>query len=461
MRKPLLLTVLIFPFTLLYSQEDSVLKNFKFRNANYRAISIFFNGSGQFQNVDYAGEDVDNNASAFAGAIAYQQTKSTDKKLFSFNAGLAPSFSSGKSKNENLNDVSKARSFGFSPQFTLNNKWFTPNTFFTELGIEGIANFSAGKTTYSPPAYEYKNKSTYGNLAIIAGIGKGRLENITDMQNASWLARTLSSENRLSRSLSPEELNGLGRAITAANNTRVLDYRKKVQFILETVDNYLQQNGLVSKTDIKYFSNLNDILFFAFNDPRLSGTERFIRIKPSVESFDRSLKQIPNDTKNTTETFNLSALLTAGINRYVPQSLKHQNDFGMAMELFYQDADYSDRDYTAGNLNTSTDIESTLKQAGLTGFFQHGIYPNTRTVINFKVDARGGYQDFEEESSAYFASSLQASWNYFISYRTRLICNLGGQYQNNIYAVNNSYYYLQLLPNNFNVFANVGIEVNL
>ena len=458
MRKHLLLAVVLVPVSFLYSQSDSLLKDFKFRNANYRAIRLQVNSAGQYQSVNYSTGPADVLVSAVQGAAQFQQSKSTDRRLFNLNAWVTPSFQGGRS--DNTTDENKVRSFAISHSLDLNNKWFSGNRF-TEIGTAVSANYGSNKNVYDPPNIEQKYKNTYGSLALTLGIGNGRLENVTDMQNALWLNKALASEARLKRALTPTELVGLGQTITNANNTRVLDARKRTQFILETIDNYFQQNELINKTDIKYFSNLNDIVFFAFNDFRLSGTEKFIRLKPYIEKFELNQSEQPVDNRNKVEAFNYSTLLTAGINKHVPQNLHHQDDLGIAIELSYHSLDYRERDFVGGNIISELDLESNLKQAGLTGFYHHGIYPNSRTLINFKADTRGGYQDFEGESSFYFLGRLEASWNYFISYRTRLICNLGAQYLHNIHSTSSYYYYLQLLPNNWTVMANVGLEVNL
>jgi len=103
------------------------------------------------------------------------------------------------------------------------------------------------------------------------------------MQNALWLYKELQEANLLTRSISDNELNDLGQSITDGTNTRVPDTRNRTQFILTTVDNYFQQKELIAKNDINYCTRLNDILFFDFNNVRLSGTEKFIRFTPAIQ----------------------------------------------------------------------------------------------------------------------------------------------------------------------------------
>lgn len=102
------------------------------------------------------------------------------------------------------------------------------------------------------------------------------------MQNALWLNKALEEATLLSRQLSGDELNELGKTITKGNNTRVVDLRKRTRFILKIVDDFFQQKEIINSTNINYFSHLNDIMFFTVNNPRLSGTEHFIRFTPEI-----------------------------------------------------------------------------------------------------------------------------------------------------------------------------------
>ncbi|MEI9912635.1 MAG: hypothetical protein WDO71_25150 [Bacteroidota bacterium] len=401
MRKIILILFLSISFLNLFSQQDSVLKNFKFRNSNYRAITMNIGGGSNFSNTELvSGSNKNHNSSGSAGA-SYYANKSTDRILFNMSGGLYGSFSAGRSKNSSDDD--KNRNLSFAPNFSILNKWFS-RKFFTELGADMSAQSYNSKSTDISPLSEQKNKRNNQSLAIIAGIGKGRLENITDMQNALWLNKGLEKEGRLSRTLSAGELNGLGRAITAANNTRVLDARKRTQFILETIDGYFQQNGLINKTDIKYFSNLNDIVFFAFNEPRLSGTETFIRLRPAITNFSDNNSRQPADEKTGSRATSWSALLSMGVSKYVPMNLKHQNNYGASLRLYYFSNHSNEKFYTSGILINEFDFNPELRQAGVALFFQHAIYPNTRTIISFRLDSETGYQDVGDESGFFWNS---------------------------------------------------------
>ncbi|HLG41515.1 MAG TPA: hypothetical protein VI461_17675, partial [Chitinophagaceae bacterium] len=427
MRKILLTLTLSFLFLPLLSQ-DSLLKSFKFRNVNYRAMTFEAYGSGGYANTDYTyGKNKTQTLSGSLGTTFYM-VKSNDKILLNASGGFYISQNAGK--NENTSGENKYRSFRLTPQFSVLNKWFS-RKFFTELGVDARTGFSFLKDIFSNPSNTIKNNEDNYSLSVTAGIGKGRLENITDMQNALWLYDALQKESRLSRPLSAGELNGLGQAIIKANNTRVLDSRKRTQFLLETADDYLQQNALINKTDIRYFSGLNDILFFAINYNRLSGTEKYIRLTPALIYQNQEQSQTFPATNNDSKSTVRSARLSAGFSRYSPVNLRHQNNYGISIYGNYAESDYNEKYFASGTLVNEIKIDPILRQMGINLFFEHAIYPNTRTVISLNLRSDGGYEKTGGKSLVYGYVNFYGALNYFISYRTRFTGTLCAMYQQN------------------------------
>ena len=453
MKKTLLIVVLFLSVQNLFSQQDSLLKKFKYRIDAYQAVNLYLDGSSQYSKNDVAiGIAKNNSLSSAIGGSRYF-LKSTDKILFSSNASLGTNLIYNKSKSTGI-EV-KNNSFAFQPSISVLNKWFSKNTF-TELGIDLNGSIYSSKTTNISNPPSSKSNSTNYYIAINTGIGKGRLENVTDMQNALWLYKELQQEQCLRTTLTAEELTGLGQSITRGNNTRVLDARKRTKFILETVDNYLQQKGAITKTDMRYFSSLNDILFYAFNTPRYSGTEKFIRVTPGL---NRSKEDIPQSIYEVKHRFtNKSVVLNAGIRKFTPSSLVHQNNYGANVKLSYQSIDFSDRYFINDTVAYKNENKPAIKQAGIYLFFEHAIYPNTRTIVTIGVYSENGYQDFETTKGYYGKNSLIGTLNYFISYRTRLTCDLGVAYDKNNYETTRDIYFR---PGVIQMVANAGLEINL
>ena len=443
-------------FLPVFGQQDSVLKNFKFRNANFRAVNFNIGGGSQYNKSELASGTIKNSSAGGSLGAGYYTAKSTDRILLTGSALVNVNFNTNRSSSPGGTD--KNRHFSVQPVARILNKWYSKNNFI-ELGADVFGSTNHNKTdneSNSPGISKYQ-QSQY-TIAVNTGIGKGRLENITDMQNALWLNKALEKAGSLLRPLSSQELNELGRTITKANNTRVLDARKRTQFVLATVDHFFQQQSAITKTDINYFSNLNDILFFAFNSPRLSGTEKFIRFTPAISGYkvDNIQNQIIDKFEHRSNVKMLT--LSTGLNKYSPANLVHQNNYGALLKLNYSYVDFADRYLSSGVITNEIRNNADIKQVGIDLFFEHAIYPNTRTIINFNLRPQGGYQDIDQQTSFFGSVDLSGSVNYFISYRTRVTCGLSGIYTNNVHQVNQ---YVELLPNTIRLYANVGLDINL
>ncbi len=454
MKKITLLLALNISVVSLFAQADSLLKQFKYRISQFRAVSFNAGGGSQYSRVDFVTNTVKNSASSAGFNGMYYVTKSTDKIQLTATANISSNFS--RNKSSDLSNSNKSNNFSAAPQLSILNRWFSKKIF-TELGADISADYNSTKTILQgyPAAGKYTQKGYFTTLTL--GIGKGRLENVTDMQNALWLYKELQQEQRLSRSLSATDLTELGKSITRGNNTRVLDGRKKTKFLLSTVDQYLQQKGLVSKTDINYFTSLNDILFYAYNNVRLAGTEKFIRLNPSVSDLnDRQLQ--PNGIQETKHLFNTrSAALSIGFKKYMPTSLTHQNNYGAAVNCSYLTGDNTDRSYNNGILLSETKGTTEIKRAGGSIFYEHAIYPNTRTNINFNLQSDLGYQDIDGQNF-YTATNAGCNVNYFISYHTRLSLGAGVFFQKNNYVISD---YINIMPTSFQLYTNAGVQIQL
>lgn len=456
MRKNLLLLAFSFSTVAsLFGQSDSVLNQFTFRTPRYQALTANAGGGYVNDKTNFTlttGESRNGSGNLGGG---YTLLQSTDRMLLQFSAAAGGSFNnshSGFSTTTNKNNGASA--YG---QFNLGNQWFSGQRFL-ELGAAGsIQTGMSNATQKNNFTTEKTDANNIGYAAMIQlGAGKGRLENITDMQNALWLAKALKEERRLTRELSTDELLLLGRSITKGNNTRVLDSRKQRQYQLQTTDALLQEKGLVSKNDITYFSNLNDVLFFSFNNFRLRGTEKFIRITPSISGGRQKYSNNSNDQQYTTAV--KSALFAAGFNRFQPQRLTRQLNYGATVKASHIRHEANSSFFSSGSPVSSVDETNSISQAGLAAFIEQAFYPNTRTAAALRLEAESGYQQANDDNRYYGQVRLINSINYFISYRTRFTAEAGLSYNNNIYT---TYQRLELLPENFRFHISAGLQISL
>ena len=437
------------------AQEKKLLQQFKYRIQQYKALSFTSSANNDYNqsNFNTAGSKTNSNTSGLNINTNYTTIKSTDNILRSTNSNFYGGYNRAKvndSAYENIN-----HSFYLQPQININNKWFT-NQSFIELGTQINGGYFNQHNTLDN--IDYKSNEKQYSVTLTTGIGKGRLENITDMQNALWLNKALTKQQLLTQPLTAQQLLTLGQTITKANNTRVLDNRKRIQYVLKTVDTYLQQQAFINKIGIEYFSHLNDILFFAINNTRLAGTEKFIRLTPSLSGNDYT-----NIQNNATTTFNTSniigtAILQIGIQQYIPANLVHQNNYGVKALLTYTNAKTISKQFVNQNITNTIENNSTLSKAAINSFYQHTYYPNTRTNISFTTTGEIGYQSAADNASLFGIVTALFDVNYFISYNTRFTATAGVNYQNNNY---NAILYNVVQQNNIlYLYTRAGIEVN-
>ncbi|MBS1656334.1 MAG: hypothetical protein JSU05_15885, partial [Bacteroidetes bacterium] len=179
-----------------FSQQDSVLRQFTYRIPHYRAISIGLGSGASHYNTDISGGSNLQNGISGSGGVSYYYTQSTDKNLLTANGYFSLGYSAGKSSTPSIE--TKNKNAYISPFLNINNKWFRKNQFL-EAGFEIMENNSLQKFISSAPYSNTKFTTNNFSLSTTVGMGKGRLENVTDMQNALWLIHRLKQENRLSR----------------------------------------------------------------------------------------------------------------------------------------------------------------------------------------------------------------------------------------------------------------------
>lgn len=451
----------MFSFSESFSQEKKLLQNYTYRIDRYKAINIGLGADARQQNNYNFGN---NNAASLSGDfnVNFFTQKSTDNLLQNISSGLTTSATS--SKNASYLNTNKAKNLNILPSFYINNKWYTNNNFL-EIAVGVTDFFSTSHATDDRVVLQERLiNNNFLNTSIGLGIGKGRLENITDMQNAIWLHNILLKERNLKRNLTEEEIIGLARTITTSNNRRVLDGRKRIQFILKSVDDYLQSKEVIGKTDINYFSNLNDIVFFANNFPRQAGTEKYIRVISSLaNSASKDESRIIPISKSTQTENGTEIVLKIGLQKFKPLSLIHQIDYGVALRANYGKSDNKFKRYTNSNLDYTLDYDTEWKKIGLDYFVRYSIFPNTRTIIDFDLKAENGFQSLNAVDELYHTAVVTANASYFISYNTRLNINLGTRYNKYNYDIRaiNRYNTSNLDDHKLALFFNTSLNIAL
>lgn len=136
--------------------------------------------------------------------------------------------------------------------------------YFIEFGGNIETGFSSQKTKINDSvAQNYKNTTLALGLNI--GVGKGRLENVTDAQTALFILNDLyeiGSAQRVDAAMADK----FARYITQLRNGRVFDLRQRTKHQLKAISVFLKENGIIKTAEADEISIINDNMYFSFNN---------------------------------------------------------------------------------------------------------------------------------------------------------------------------------------------------
>lgn len=432
------------------AQEKELLKNYQFRINSYKALDLKAN-LGASRSSYY---DTVSVFSAFNVQPNLFILKSTDKLLQTISGNVDLSFSNNKNNGSSI--ISKSSLLDIASNLQWSNKFYSKSTFFWQAGAGMLSKLNSlnNKQNSQLISKEYRS---YFLPYINVGMGIGRIENIADMQNALWLHRALLSEKNLSRKLINEEITTVAKAMTASRNKRLLDYRRYVRNLLKNIDGSLVNTGAITNHDIDYFTNLNDIVFFANNFPRNSGKELSLTgtyVYSNNVSKQTNIIQ-PNTLLNKEASNQHIPSIRLAYLSYNPISLTKQFDWNAAITFQHQLDNSTIQSFQNNSLQSESYYKSNSSALSLFANATYSIFPNTRTIIKLSYDTYNIIFNLGSSNNFSSANRIMLSGDYFISYNTRLVCNAGVDFQRS----SNSQYIWTNDDNN--LFLNAGLTISL
>lgn len=432
MRSKLLLSLL--SISLFSFSQDSAfhIKDYKYRTPGYQALQLNLNLSGSYSNEDKGTGQANYSHSTNIGPVSadYFRIKSTDKRFQQLTASFSSAYEN-YNYHRDQGDKYKRSSAGTGVRLGLQTRDYKTDKWFLEWGNELWTDFSSqrSQTTTNPAEgtdFRVSNTAT-------VGLGKGRIEWVQDAQMVLYILQDLSSQNLLNRASTASEINSFAQLVTDINNRRVFDSRRRRIYELSRIDSFLKTSGLVTQTDIRHFTTVNDNWAFAINPFRKSGAAWFARLKPGLSYERRHSKVIHPTLVNTFNSTNTSVYLTpqVGYEVYRPISLQWQNNFTVALSYYGEKNSWqqTQRD-NAGE--TVSKISGYGGSFGATTSYGVGFYPNTRTQLTseLSVDTR------IYNSYWWVLPRFNLSAGYFLGYRTYLNGNFSMSYAYNDYNTN-------------------------
>ncbi len=406
----LLLFLFIGNITFAQKNNTAFLQQYKFRTSNFRSVLVSGNANGGFGTSEGLG-----NAYNFSFNPKFEAVKivSTDNVLASYSYLASAAFNHNSATI--AIGVQSNTNFDYSIIQSASKKLYKKSNYF-QTGFSMLVKQSFANSTNN---FTEKNNADFSSLSYTVGIGKGRIENVTDAQMAYNILNDLKKNNLLATDFSNEDINGLAQTITQLNNTRLFDFRRKHIFELKQIDSFLCARGLVKEKSIDYFTTVNDSWFYAFNELRRHGKEKFITLTPSVglNNTKSVFNILPVDSTAKYFSKFATVILSIGIDKAKAVSIKRQYNKGISLTTTYGYNDTKNTNNSIINTITNSNIIT-----GLNGYLQWGYYPNTRTSINTYLSNNLLWAI--EDDAINNNTSLNFSGNYFINFNTRIFVNV-------------------------------------
>lgn len=250
------------------------------------------------------------------------------------------------------------------------NRFYKPNKFFYSLNGSAYLDYNRAN---NKKVDETKQKGSYFTAFLGIGIGKGRIEPVTDARQAVYIVEQLSEKGVLDRKLTDDEILALAKKIAIVKNKRFFDSRLHLINEITSVDSFFVQNHLIKSAGANYFTTLYDYWMYGDRFQRSAGLEFYAGLFSNYNhTFNKYNDGIPNKT-----------------NRYTPMtgaelSLTYENP----KNLYWQQSARASLlgYYCLEDLEFDTSKEkNNCYQANFSGSYGWGYYPTSRTNMNLSL----------------------------------------------------------------------------
>jgi hypothetical protein len=415
------------------------------------SAGVFNSSSGTSNSFYQLDQSQDNNINGNLNA-AFINYKSTRKLIRTINANM--SLSGAISNSNELTTRANRQDGGFYNIAGIGTSYqlFNPTNKFLSFGGDigyGYRSGSGYQTDSLKKADRYSNNRLNAGLNAYIGVGIGRIENVTDAQQAAYLIEAFTKNNVLDRDLSTNEIFSLSQEISRVKNKRFLDARLHLMDEVSHVDSFFVANNLIKKSDANYFTTLYDIWMYGDKFERKAGQSIELRFAPSARidnSYNKSTYEISNNTDSEKKEYHLNAAyyLSLIYNYEKPLSQKWQHSVNASLEGRQSNVDNTYKSllpqYDDGKSATS------YKYAQANASYKIGFYPNTRTNLYAQISQHIGYDFYASSISNGYTQvdktkSLSGSTNldlgtyYYFSPQLRLTANVQLSNAHGIYDI--------------------------
>jgi hypothetical protein len=440
---------------------DFKLSDFKYRTNGFKALGVSVEGGAFGESKKNSSLLSLNSNLSISPSLSYMHNYSTNNRVLNFNFQTDGYLS--KSGSSNINIKNKRSDYGLENLFNIEEKIYK-NKYFIGFGGEGRFSFE-NKTE--------KKQTKSVNSAIkfkvnpFLGIGKGRIENVSNAQMALFILEDLYKAGKIKNKVSAENTLAFANLITQVYNRRIFDFRKRRMVEIEQIDSFLVANKILTVNDVRAINIISDNWSYAIQPartesntlnispglfyqqvfdgsqvlldtyfergileqtPRLSGRQIYFRVTPQFINVNVKKKDSVATKKDATNLKAIDFFLT--YDDYKTIKLK----WGLhkyANVLYSTGSAISDFDYNFNiATNTGTKGSFILGNIGV----ELGYYPNSRTSLVAKWNLGVDKSNVESISTGginynlnRIYSGINVTTNYFLNYNSKITGSFGFQ----------------------------------
>ena len=442
MKKLRLLFVIVVFFTVLIkisSQTDTVeLKKFKaidtFKLKNYALPDLKYKSLGFGSTLNTNSNDSRSTYSSssnieddnytrfyFKSNLDLNRHSYTNSPNKQFSGWDYCNFNIDYTKLKEWDSTNTTKVWNLRPVFSSNRsyKHFNSKNYFLELTSDFFGMFGSYTTPFYLPfggeliqIYQGTKNSYSLGFSPGIGIGKGRIEDVTDAWHTIRILKELEREKLLTDIPGSDQILFIAQRISEIKNERIFDGRIRRKENLKSLDDALFSTGLISERNIEYYNSLFDMWSYGIDFRRFTNWDIALHFAPLISFWDSDYKE--NDDKSIGSGFK------AGIsyNSYKPINMFWQFDLYASLDLNY----IYDK-YYYFNFN-HTDIRGYLTpslNAKLTNFISSRAYFSTSVNGHYNVLV---FDDSDYEDYYSYGFSFKNSFVYYVSPMTSLNADL-------------------------------------
>ena len=456
MKLLVLATTCIVPFLASAQLSAYRLADYKYRTTGFRALA--FNGSSSGM---YTSGTAPQKMFSLSPGLAYLQQYSTDETQYHFRVlpGIAFSTSGSTSPSPmpGQEDMKQSTTnFSANVAASLLRRDFREK-YFIEYGAD-LTLGAMGSSNRMDPNPKTTGSNLGFSLTPTIGVGRGRLEYVSDAQMALYILKDLQQAGKIRGEVSPATVDAFARLITRVYNQRVFDFRRRRMFEMEKIDSFLRASKLLTTCDITTYNIINDNWSFAIQPQavdavqnfssanpleglnnelisdrynikgmfgqmaRYSGTQFYARLRPVISDSVINSKSDTSAGKTKQSYMRYGAGLHLGVDQQKPISLEWQVRRFASIGF----------DYTTFKSKSPSGFDQKYNNKGitLTGGLGFGYYPNSRTVVQGNGSVSLVKPLGMPGAPITINPTLGFSADYFVSYFSRLNGSLNMAYAN-------------------------------